>query len=255
MPINKAKEEILKEISKRLLKYDPNIVEIVQFGSSVYAPEHARDVDILVITKKRKEYEGYLDAANPEDTPFNVDTIVVEVGRELREELLRGVLGSFKILYGDGRYILEYAKTLRDPSFEEARTALKAARDYMELAKRATEPLLKDRHVREAFNTLFHAARIAAMTYLSTEVSRWGLIRRMLPEPYKSEFKEIIDTLHIEYFYNGNYPKNRLREEFSKWYKKVEKFINKLERELKASESATKPREDDPRRCPKNLKS
>ena len=51
MPINKAKEEILKEISKRLLEYDPNIVEIVQFGSSVYAPEYARDVNILVITK------------------------------------------------------------------------------------------------------------------------------------------------------------------------------------------------------------
>jgi len=234
MPINKAKEEILKEISKRLLKYDPNIVEIVQFGSSVYAPEYARDVDILVITKKRKEYEGYLDATNPEDAPFNVDTIVIEVGRELREELLRGILGSFKIIYGDGKYILEYAKTLRDPSFEEARSALRVAKSILELSFTTTNKLDKDRLVREAFDSLFHAARIAAMTYLSTEVSRWGLIRRMLPEPYRSEFKETIDTLHIEYFYNGNYPKNRTKEEFDKWYKKVEKFIDELERELKS---------------------
>ena len=40
--------------------------------------------------------------------------------------------------------------------------------------------------------------------YLSTEASKWGLIRRILPEPYRSEFKEFIDILHVEYFYHGN---------------------------------------------------
>jgi len=99
----------------------------------------------------------------------------------------------------------------------------------MELAERTSDMLLKDMHVREAFNTLFHAARIASMTYLSTEVSRWGLIRRALPEPYKSEFERFIDILHIEYFYHGNYPKTRIKEEFNVWYEKVEKFINELE--------------------------
>ena len=34
-------------ICKRLLGYDKDIVEIIQFGSSVYAPEYALDVDLL----------------------------------------------------------------------------------------------------------------------------------------------------------------------------------------------------------------
>jgi len=39
------KAEWFKKICRRLLKYDPNIVEIVQFGSSVYVPELSKDVD------------------------------------------------------------------------------------------------------------------------------------------------------------------------------------------------------------------
>jgi len=42
-------------IVRKLLEYDPEIVEIVQFGSSVYAPEHARDLDLLIITGSIRE--------------------------------------------------------------------------------------------------------------------------------------------------------------------------------------------------------
>jgi hypothetical protein len=42
-------------VVRKLLEYDPEIVEIVQFGSSVYAPEHARDPDLLVITGSIRE--------------------------------------------------------------------------------------------------------------------------------------------------------------------------------------------------------
>lgn len=55
-------EGIKGKICRLLKEYDPDIVEIIQFGSSVYAPEYARDVDLLVITKKKKEYGTYLDA-------------------------------------------------------------------------------------------------------------------------------------------------------------------------------------------------
>lgn len=48
----------LDGICKRLLDYDPGIVEIVQFGSSVYAPERAEDADLLVITEKSKDYSA-----------------------------------------------------------------------------------------------------------------------------------------------------------------------------------------------------
>jgi hypothetical protein len=210
---------------RKLLEYDPDIVEIVQFGSSVYAPELSRDVDLLVVTKRAKEYQGYLDAVSP----LEADVIVVEVGEAVGESLLRGVLGSSRILYGDGSYLAELAKRLGDPSFEEARASLKAALDYFELSKRTEDDLVRDRHVRAAFDALFHAARLASMAYLSTEVGRWGYVRRRLEEPYRVIFSEFIETLHVKYSYNGDYPKENLEEEFKKWLKKVEEYISTLE--------------------------
>jgi len=227
------REKLLKNVCVELLKCDPGIVEIVQFGSSVYAPDLSRDVDLLVISRDPKDYDVYLDAVDEVNPPFNVDVVVIKPGQELREEFIRGVLGAFKVLYGSGRYVLEYAKRLGDPTFEEARAALRAARDYLELALRTSDKLLRDRHFREAFDSLFHAARIAAMTYLSTEVTRWGVLRRMLPEPYNRVFREFINVLHIEYFYNGRYPREGVGEEFNKWYKMVKEFIKSLEHEIK----------------------
>jgi len=176
-----------------------------------------------------------LDAVGSVGAPFDVDVVVVGVGERLEDGLVRSVLGGFKVLYGSGRYVLEYAKALGDPDFSEAKAALRAARDYIELAERTSDELVRDRHIREAFNTLFHAARIASMVYLSTEVSRWGVIGRMLPEPYKSRFRSFIRTLHVEYFYHGSYPRDRFREEFDHWYKVVERFIEELESEVKSA--------------------
>jgi len=217
--------EWLERICHRLLEYDPEIVEVIQFGSSVYAPEHARDVDLLVITRNPRDYDGYLDAVEEVSPPFNVDIVVIGVGRRLREDFIRGVLGAFNILYGDGKHLLEYAKMLGDPTFDESRAALRVARRLFILAKMTSEALDRDRLFREAFDSLFHAARIAVMTYLSTEASRWGLLRRMLPEQYNKQFREFIDILHIKYFYHGEYPREYVDEEFNKWFSVVERFV------------------------------
>lgn len=103
----------------------------------------------------------------------------------------------------------------------------------MELSERASDPLLKDRHAGEAFDSLFHAAKMASMAYLSTDVGRWGLVRKRLPEPYKTKFNDFIITLHIKYFYNGEYPKERAKEEFNLWLKKVKEYVNELEAKIK----------------------
>jgi hypothetical protein len=92
---------------------------------------------------------------------------------------------------------------------------------------------VRDRHLRVAFDTLFHAARLASMIYLSTDIGRWELIGRKLTEPYKTIFNEFINTLHIKYFYNGEYPRENIEEEFSRWVRKVEEYISKLELEVK----------------------
>ena len=233
--------EHLREVCRRLLEYDPDIVEIVQFGSSIYAPELARDVDLLVVTRQVKGYEGYLDAANPEGAPFSVDVVVLGVGDRLREELLRGVLGAFKVLYGSGEHLLRRAEELGDPTFEEARSSLRVASMLVELALKAGNPLDRDRLCREAFDALFHAARIASMVYLSTEVGRWGYIRRELPEPYRSSFNEFVSVLHVKYFYNGNYPKERAEEEFRERYMRVEAYIDSLESEVRGGKRGSEP--------------
>jgi predicted nucleotidyltransferase len=227
------KQEYLGELCKKLIKYDQDIVEIIQFGSSIYAPEYSKDIDLLVITKKAKEYSKYLDIANPKNAPINVDILVFNIDDKPRKELLRGILGAFKILYGSGEYLLKYAKELGDPTFEEAKSSLRVATSLLKLALETVNPLDKDRLCREAFDALFHAARIASMVYLSTEISRWGFIKRELPEPYKTNFNEFISTLHINYFYNGNYPRDKVKEEFYEWFKKVETYVNSLESKIK----------------------
>ena len=119
-----------------------------------------------------------------------------------------------------------------DTGFDDARAALKVAVRYMKDASEEEEEEVKDMHIRNSFNSLFHAARLAAMSYLAIENARWGGIKRRLPQPYRNEFEEFINTLHIDYFYNGNYPAN-YEEEFEKWYKRVEDFVRRLESECR----------------------
>ena len=45
------------------------------------------------------------------------------------------------------------------------------------------------------------------------------------------QFKKYIDTLHVEYFYDGEYPKADTEAEFAKWMQEVEQFIRELEAE------------------------
>jgi len=77
------REKLLNVVCEKLLKCDPDIVEIIQFGSSVYAPDLSRDVDLLVISSDPKDYDVYLDAVDEANPLFNVDVVVVKLGQEL----------------------------------------------------------------------------------------------------------------------------------------------------------------------------
>jgi predicted nucleotidyltransferase len=220
--------QLKKKICQRLLNYDPGIVEIVQFGSSVYAPQYARDLDLLVITREEKDYGGYLDCLDALDSPFDVDVVIHEVGDKLRESFALQVMGSCEILYGSGEYLRQMVGRF-NPNFEEARAYLRGAREDLELAKKSRNRYDKDMRVRTAFNALFHAARTASMAYLATEESRWGKLKKELPHPYKGQFEEFIKILHLRYFYDGAYPDD-FEAEFDRWHEKVEDFVKGLER-------------------------
>lgn len=236
----RANEDTLKGLCKKLLSWDPEIVEIIQFGSSVYAPKRARDVDVFVFTRGKRSYGGYLDRIDELDLPFDVDIVVKEVGKGLREGFVRQILGAYRILYGDGKYLQEVAERLDDPTFEESWSRIRGAKRHMRIAKEETNELDKDREIRDSFNDLFHAARIASMVYLSTKETRWGRVRKALPTRYKQKFREFIDTLHIKYFYEGIYPKDRVEEEFEKWLKRIESYVGRLEVEFKAGTKTPK---------------
>lgn len=109
--------------------------------------------------------------------------------------------------------------------------ALAASMRIMELASREADPRVRNRLIREAFSALFHAVRIASMAYLSTEESRWGYLGRMPPKNFQDEFGRFIGTLHIEYFYNGNYPHEEPSEEFEGRVKEVEDYVRRMEAE------------------------
>ena len=226
----KPQQNDVEVIRDHLIEYDPGIFEIVQFGSSVYAPDSAKDLDILVFTEKKKDYSGYLDAILDLNLPYDVDVVVKEPDSHFDKSFAVSVFGAHRVLYGDGHCLAKRVSEI-DPTYEEAFAAVKTGRKYMDIASEAGDELLKDRHFRDAFNALFHAARLAAMTYLSTEQARWGRLRRSLPQPYRGQFKKYIDTLHVEYFYDGDYPKENTEAEFERWMQEVEQFIRELEAE------------------------
>jgi hypothetical protein len=226
--MQEIKSELKGKICQRLLDYDPDIVEIVQFGSSVYAPCYARDLDLLVLTTSGKDYGGYLHCLDALDLPFDVDVAVKEVGGKLKESFALHVIGSYEVLYGNGEHLAQMVSQF-NPNFEEARSYLRGAKEILELARRSENKYDKDMYIKMAFNGLFHAARTASMAYLAIEEGRWGKIKRELPSPYKGQFDKFIRVLHLKYFYHGEYPED-FEVEFEEWPKEVENFVKELER-------------------------
>lgn len=224
-----------EKIVGRLLEHDPNIMEIVQFGSSVYAPKHARDLDLMIFTKERGgEPTDYMDKLYDLNLPYDIDVLVKEAGERLKPHLAISVRGAHRILHGDGRYLKEATMHV-DPTFEEADATLELAKRYFKDAKAEGQASLRNIHLRDAFNKLFDAARIASMTYLATEDTSWGRMKGKLLTNYRKAFNQFVDRLHIDYFYHGNYPKD-YQGEFEKWYEKVKQYINRLKNKVKKSE-------------------
>jgi hypothetical protein len=215
----------LRKLCEALLSADPDIVEIVQFGSSVYAPELAKDIDLVVTTRVKKDEEAYWDAL----ADWHVDLVVREPGQEMGRDLALSVYVWGRTLYGNDETLKEAKEFMAIPTYEEARKLLIAADEDLALAHQAKDEFFRDRRYRVAFDTLFHAARYAAMTFLGTDDPRWGCLRRELPPPFNARFRELISTLHIQYAYDGNYPKETADEAYARWRQIVARFIDELE--------------------------
>lgn len=213
-------------ICEALLSADPDIVAIVQFGSSVYAPESAIDMDLLLITRQRKDYGVYLDAT--EDFPFPIDVIPKQMDSKMGRDIAAGIKAWSQLLYGDKDIVERMVKDMPVPTYDEARILLNNADMDMQTASTITNPIMQEGRYRTAFNALFDCARLAAMAFLNTDQTRWGQLRGQLPSPFKARFRQIIDTLHVDYFYERVLPAN-IEAEYQRWRAIILQFINDLE--------------------------
>jgi len=215
----------LPKLCEALLMADPDIVAIVQFGSSVYAPELANDIDLLVVTKHRKDFGVYLDAVK--ECPLNVDVVPVQVG-ERAGFVAVGVKAFGRLVWGDANAVLEVMKDMPVPTFDEARRVLKAGQTYLQVAAQEQDPVIREAHYRNAFNSLFDAARLAAMAFLLTEETRWGILCDRLPDPFDQRFRAIVADAHVAIFYRRELPLD-IEAEFERQREIVRNFIDDLE--------------------------
>ncbi len=81
------------------------------------------------------------------------------------------------------------------------------------------------------------------MTFLQTDNNRWGQVKGQLPKAFQTRFKEIIDTLHVLYHYDGNYPREDTRQEFERWRPSVNQFIDDLEQETQTRQAKSENEE------------
>jgi hypothetical protein len=217
----------LPKICEALLKADPDIVAIVQFGSSVYAPELALDLDLLVITQRKKDNGVYWNAVWSAGQPFWVDVVIVERGEQLG--FLSAAVRAFgRLVFGDEQVVQEVTKEMPVPTFDEARRILQAGEAYLRIAAQEQDPVIRETHYRNAFNSLFDAARLAAMAFLLTEETRWGVLADRLPDPFDQRFRAIIHDLHVAIFYRRELPLD-VEVEFERQRERVRQFIDDLE--------------------------
>lgn len=220
-------ERWLPKICQALLEADPEVVAIVQFGSSVYAPDLALDLDLLLVTSRKRDDSVYWDALWSAGQPFLVDLVVVEAWKQLG--FLGAAVRAFgRLVWGDVKVVLEVTKNMPIPTFDEARQVMEVGRTYLQIATQEQNLIQRETHYRNAFNALFDAARLAAMAFLLTEETRWGVLLNRLPDPFDQRFRAIVADLHVAIFYRRELPLD-IDAEFERQRDCVLQFIDDLE--------------------------
>jgi len=217
----------LRSLCRALRQADGDIRDIILFGSGAFAPGLALDLDLLVTTTAKKDESVYRDAVA--DLPVTVDILVRTPGEPLSGPIALAVCATRYLLYGNGETLKEALQAMPIPTYEDAREYLTLADRDLRAGQEEQTASLRHKCCRRAFDSLFHAARHAAMTFLATQESRWGELRRALPAPFAERFRLFINTLHVQYSYEGNYPPDQVDEEFRRWRAEVAQFIADLE--------------------------
>lgn len=217
----------LQKLCESLRQADPDIVDIIQFGSSVYAPDLARDIDILVTTRAKKD-DAYWDAI-ADDAFDDVDLMVKEHGEPLGRDIALSVVATGQVLYGDGEVANEAKSFIHPAAYDHAKMHLEIACEDFSLAYQRKEGIIHEERCRLAYENLFRAARYAAMTYVAFGRAGEEQSRLMLPPELDEQFHRIIKALHVEFQTEGTSMQNRPDAAFDRWRQVVSEFIEDLE--------------------------
>ena len=234
LPETHATPTVLASAVEALLASDPGICAVTLIGSSVYAPERARDTDFVVVSSlplAPSVYGKAISVARPDAGP--TDVVPLRIGQELGR--LRLAVAAGMTLFGvNDATIATAVATMAD--FAEARSWLITADTMLQTAK-AQQGEQATRFAQEAFQALFHGARTAAMALLGLTEHRCGEARRALPQPLRQQFSAIIDNCHIRYGYEARFPGQpaAVQELFAAWRAKASDFIAAAEREARKS--------------------
>lgn len=232
----------LERLAATIIAADPSARDAVLIGSAIYAPAQARDYDIVVTTtvpaEIRDQIRRAIVAALDEQTDKEVDLVLRAPGDEIRG-LARGILAG-AVLFGAGETIREASGFLEKEgdwvlnSLEEALAYLQTARENLNIALRDSTGLVRDVHFKHAFDDLFHAARVAALTLMGSDKTGWGKVDKNLPPPFNEQFQAFVSTLHVLYGYEGHFPrgKKEVVEEFKRWEASVQQFVGDMEQRL-----------------------
>lgn len=221
------RQDRLVERCRSLKEADQDLVDVIQFGSSIYAPDLARDIDLLVTTRAKKDEDLYWDIFS--DLDLGVDVLVRTPEQPIGRDIAANIMLLGNVLFGNGETIKTAEVFMEVPTYERARKSLRTADTNLISAQQTKDPILRDEYYRVAFDRLFDASRYAAMAYLHTTNSRWGQLRHALPSPFNEKFRGLINKLHIQYSYDGNYPQADPDGAFAQGRLEVEKFIADLE--------------------------
>ncbi len=228
MTATQKRQERLRQRCQRLKEADQDLIDVIQFGSSVYAPDLARDIDLLVTTHSKKDEEIYWDIFL--DLDIGVDVLVRTPEQAMGGDIAASVRLMGNVLFGTGDTLKAAEAYMTVPTFDRARKSLQTADTNLASAQQMKDPILQDEYYRIAFDRLFDASRYAAMAYLNTDNSRWGQLRHALPTPFNDQFRGFINTLHIQFSYDGNYPQQAPDAAFTQARQEVEQFISSLEK-------------------------
>jgi len=216
-------------IIEKLLEADNSIKEIVLFGSAIYKPDTAKDIDLIILTELDRS--ELLELVMDFDDIENLDVVIVNDVSEISKSLHMSILVFGVLLYGEGKIFEHIKEVIEVPNdFKEAIAYFGLARNDLKSAFKQKQQIQQEIMVSSAFNKLFDATRTGVQIFLCSEITRWGQLKKKLPAELKSKFGKIIDNCHMKYGYEKRFPttKKEIEDEFKKWDEYVGKFINEL---------------------------